>query len=122
MRVGCALIILQVASDARRAIQAVIVVDVAIGALPRGYGVRSAQREARVGVIEGRIRPVRRVVAGVAGLREVGGDVIRIRRALVVLQMASYAGSAIQSVVVVDVAIGALPRRHGVRTGQGKTG
>ena len=57
-----------------------------------------------------------------AGLREVRRHVVRILRALVVLQMATDACRGGEVVIVVDVAIGALPGRYSVRAGQGETG
>jgi len=60
-------------------------------------------------------------VAEVASLRERSGDVIRISGRLIILQMAIHAGRADEVVIVVDMAIGALPRRHGVAGGQGKS-
>ena len=45
----------------------------------------------------------------------------RVRRAGVVLLMARIAERAIERVVVVDVTIGALPRRHRVRPGERKS-
>ena len=60
-------------------------------------------------------------MALLAGLRKVRRDVIRIGRAPEILQVAGYAGRAIQVVVVVDVAVRALARGHGVCIGQGKS-
>ena len=56
-----------------------------------------------------------------AGLREVCRNVIRIGRAPKIFQVAGYAGSARQVVVVVNVAVRTLAWRHGVSPGQGKT-
>jgi len=56
-----------------------------------------------------------------AGLREVGGDVVGIVRALVILQMARHTGRAVQIVVVVNVAIRTLSRRDGMPTTQRKS-
>ena len=53
-------------------------------------------------------------MALIAGLREVPANVVRVRGALKVFQMAGYARRARQVVVIVDVAIGAQPGRHGV--------
>jgi len=69
-------------------------------------------------VVEGRIQPGGCVVARVAGLREVRSHVTWIRCSLIVLQVTRGTGRAGQVVVVVDVAIGALTRRHGVHAGQ----
>jgi len=57
-------------------------------------------------------------VALIAGLGKVRGDVVRIGRTLIVLQMTTGAGRGRQVVVVVYVAIGALPRRYGVQAGK----
>ncbi len=112
--------ILEVAGDASRAVQAVVVIDVAIGASPRWHGVRARERESRRGVIERCIQPTCGVVAGIASLREIRADVVRARGRLKVLQVARDAGRAGQVVIVVDVAIGAGARRHGVHAGQRK--
>ena len=47
---------------------------------------------------------------------------VRIQRALVVLQMATHAGRTGQVVIVVDVAIGALARRDGVPSSEREAG
>jgi len=69
-------------------------------------------------VVEGRVQPGGRVVARVAGLREVRSRVIWIRCSLIVLQVTRGTGRAGQVVVVVNVAIGALTGRHGVHAAQ----
>ncbi len=61
-------------------------------------------------------------MAGIARLREVRGDVVGIRGSLIILEVASHAGRAVQGVVVVDVAIDALPRWNRVHAGQRKPG
>ena len=60
-------------------------------------------------------------MAEIASLRESGGNVIRIGGRLIILKMAIHAGRTGEVVVVVDMAIGALPRRHSVAGGQGKS-
>ena len=60
-------------------------------------------------------------MAEITGLGERSLDVIRICGPLIVFQMASNTSSAGDVVVVADVAVGALPRRHGVAAGQGKS-
>ena len=112
VRIRRALIILEMAADACRGGQVVIVVNVAIGALARRYRVQAGQREARVVMVEGCVHPVRGVVALLAGLREVRRHVVGIGRALEVLQVAGHARRAGQVVVIVDVTICALSRRH----------
>ena len=57
-------------------------------------------------------------MALIARLGEIRGGVIRIGRPLIVLQMTGHAGRARQVVVIVDVAIDALTRWHGVHTGK----
>lgn len=58
-------------------------------------------------VVEGRSRPRRRGVAGLAGGWETGSRVIRIRRGLVISLVTGEAASRNRGVVVVYVAIGA---------------
>ena len=118
--IGCSLIVLKVTSDAGGAGQVVIVVHVAIGALAGWNRVRPSQRESGAVVIERRIQPGGRVVALITALRKVRRDVIGIRGSLVILQVAADAGRGGQVVVVVDVAIGALPRRNCMHAGQGE--
>ena len=110
------------ARHARRARQVVVIVDVTIRTLPRRHSVRTCQYKPRTVVVEGSVQPGRRAVALIASLGEVSRDVIRIRCALVVLQVAGDASRAIQRVVVVNVAIGTLARRNGVEASQRKAG
>jgi hypothetical protein len=121
-RIIRAIEIRQVAADASRvrAGQVVIAIHVALRAL-QGR-VRAGQREARRRVIKGRIAPARGCVALLAGLREVGLHVIRVRRAVEIGQVAADAGGVRggQVVVVIDVALGALQGR--VRAGQREAG
>jgi len=60
-------------------------------------------------------------MALIARLREARGDVIGISRPLVVLEVAAHASRTGEVVVVVDVAVCALPRRHGVPATQRKS-
>ena len=71
-------------------------------------------------MIKGRRLPCRRVVAGIASLRESARHVIRIGCALEIFQVTRHARDGREVVVVVYVAIGTLPRRHGVSAGQRK--
>ena len=110
-----------VAADACSGQGGVVVVDVAVRAGSRRNGMRSRQRERRVVVIEGRIRPLNRVVAQFAGGREARmwhrtGGISKV------LLVASNAERAVQLVVVVDMAIRARSRRNGMRTRQREPG
>ena len=80
----------------------------------------AGQSESGGRMVKGRVHPVRRVMAGIARLREVRADVVRVRRGLEILQVAVDAGRARQVVIIVDVAIDASARRNGVQAGQSK--
>ena len=82
------------------------------------FDVRPGQRKTRVVMVERCRLPRRRAVANVALLRESARHVIRIRRALVVLHVATNAGCVGQTVVAIDVAIAAL--HFQVKSRQGK--
>lgn len=86
-RRGGVVVVGLMAGYARRIREVVIVVHVAIGALPWRRRVRSGQRESRAVVIKRRIQPGARVVALVASLGEVRRYVIRVRCSLVILQV-----------------------------------
>jgi len=117
-RSGRVVVVGLVTGDAGRAGQAVIIVDVTIRASTRRHGMRTSQRKSYTGVVEGRVQPVGGVMTGVAGLREVRADVVRIGRALEILQVAVDAGRAGQAVIVVDVAIGTDARRNRMQAGE----
>ncbi len=85
IRIRCALKIFQVARDAGRARQVVIVIDMAIRTLPRRNGVRARQSKIHERVIESRGLPRHGRMALRAIRREIGSYVIRIRRALEIL-------------------------------------
>ena len=104
-RRGRVVVIGLMARHTRGAGQVVVIVDVAIRTLPRRGRVRPGQREPRAVVVERRVQPGRGAVAGIASLREVRRHVIRIRRALVILQVTGDARRAVQRVVVVNVAV-----------------
>ena len=86
-----ALKILQVATDARRARQVVVVVDVAVHALPRRHRVGVGQGKSNRVVIERRAQPAISAVASVAGGRKLGAHVIWVRSGRVVLGVAGIA-------------------------------
>ena len=121
-RSGRRVVVVLVASHARGAREVVVVVDVTIGALTRRHGVRSSQREAGGVVIEGSIQPATSAVALIAGLREIRGNVVWVRGALKILEVATHARCARQVVVIVDVAIRTLPRWNRVRPRQNESG
>jgi len=111
-----------VAGHASRAGQAVIVVDVAIGAQTGRRSMGSGECEPGAGMVKGRIQPVGGVVAGVASLREIRRRMVRIGGSLVILQMTAHACRSIQAVVVVDVAVGAQTGRDRVQSREGEPG
>ena len=110
-----------VAADARSRQTGVVVVDVAVRARSRRHSVRTGQREGRVVVIEGRIRPGGGVMAHLASRGEAGvwHGTVRSRE---IFLMARNAGRSGDVVIVVDVTIGASARRDGMQTGQRETG
>ena len=110
-------VIVLVAGNAGRIGDGVVVVEVAIGALPWWNRVIAGQREAGAVVVESRVQPRRRAMTRVARLGEVCCHVVRIRRSLKILEVAIHAGSAVQGVVVVSVAIAALARWNRVQSG-----
>ena len=122
VRVGRSLVVLQVAAYTGIGRQVVIIVDVAIRALPRRNSVHPGQREIRGVVVERGVRPRRGVVAQGASLRKTCGGVIRIVGALIVLQMARDASGAGQIEIVVDVAVGTLTGRDRMSSRQGEAG
>ena len=93
-----------------------------IGAGARWHGVQSGERKPGAVVVELRVRPVAGVMALLAGLGKVRSRVVGIRGSLEILQVAGHARGAVQSVVIVDVAIGALAWWHNVQPCQGKAG
>ena len=117
-RRGRVVVIGLVTTDARGIGDVVVVVDVAISTLTRRNGMRSGERESRLGVIECRRLPSRGVVANVASLRESTRHVVGIRGSLEILEMARNASDAGQIVVIVRVAIGASARRNCMSTRQ----
>jgi len=121
VRIGGALIVLQMAVHASRAVQRVVVIDVTVGTLARRHGVQARQGKSGGGVVELSIAPLHRVVALLAGSGECG---VRYRggRVVVILLVATDASGGGDAVVVVDVTVAALARRHVVRSGQRKSG
>ena len=98
--------------------QAVVIVDVAVGAQPRRHRVQTGQSEARGRVVEHAIGPQVRVVTGLAAGRESRRCVgHRGGRIVVIGLMAGNARRICNRVIVVDVAVNASARRHGVIPG-----
>jgi len=91
----------------------VVVIDVTIRTLPRGHGMRTGQNESRGRVIELAICPGHSVMTLLAGCGEAGMRYRRGRRVVVGL-VATDAGGRGDVVVVVDVTVRALARRHRV--------
>lgn len=97
----------------------VVVIDMATRARDRG-GVKSGQWKSSRVVIKRRSGPGRRVVAEFARLRESDLHVVGCCSALIVRQVARYAGCYRYAVVIVDMAARAGNRR-GVKTSQRET-
>ena len=108
----------KMAVAAGRAGQAVVIIDVASGALLGG--VESHQPETRGGVVEGGAVPIRRRVTPGTILREVGRLMRRIVGVVEIGLVTAPAGAARQIVVVAHVALRAL--QAGMRAGQGEPG
>ncbi len=103
VRIGGAAVILLMAAIAGCRQAGVVVVHVALRALDAGM--RARERKCRLGMIEGCRHPRRGRVADLAGLWDPRGRMVRIRRALVILQMARHARSRRQIEVSVRVAL-----------------
>ena len=73
-------------------------------------------------MIEGCGLPSRSVVTNLASLRESAGDMVGIRSALEILQVARHARIAGQVVVVIDVAVRASARRYSVQSSEREPG
>ena len=108
----------EMAVEAGCAGQAVVIVEVAPGALLGG--VEAHQREAGSRVVEGGAVPIRRGVTPGTILREVGGLMRRISGVVEIGLVTAPAGATRQIVVAAHVALGAL--NAGMRTGQGEPG
>lgn len=106
LRIICIVVVRLVARDAGRVRVGQVVVAVRVATGTRYRRMRPRQREAGGGVVERPVAPVGGGVALVAGLREAGRNVIRIRGALEILQVALYACAAGQVVRIVHVATG----------------
>jgi hypothetical protein len=121
-RSGCVVVGLM-ATHAGGCGDVVIPVYVTIQALSRRHRVRSSQGKSGAGVVEFAVGPKHSVMAVLARRREVRGDVVhRAECRVVVGLMAAHAGSSCDVVVVVDVAVRTLPRRHRVRSRQREPG
>ena len=120
IRIGGALEIRQMARDARRAGQIVVVVEVALRALQTG--VRAGQGEAGGGVIKGRTGPGCGAVADRAIRREPGGHVVRIGCGLESVHVARSARRIRGAQTVVSVYVALCAGHGGVRASQRPAG
>src|ERR1019366_2790230 len=117
-RVGGSIVVGLVAVPAGRAGQAVVVVDVARGALLAG--VESHQRESGGRVVERGATPIGRSVTAGTILREVSRLVGRIVGVVEIGLVTAPAGPARQTVVVAHMALDTL--QADMRTGQSEPG
>ena len=113
--------ILEMARHARGAVQSVVIVDVAIGALPRWHNVQPCQGKAGCGVVELSIGPLHRVVTLFAGIWEAAVR-YRAHGAREILLVTGEARAGGQVVIIIDVAIDAQAGRHRVASGQKESG
>jgi len=96
---------------------------VTVAAYARRHHVRTRQLESGAGMVECAIGPPDGVVTAFARRRERRRHVVHRRHCVGVIGlMARYARGATQVVIVIDMAIGALPRRHRVRSAERETG
>lgn len=106
------------ATHACRVGEVVVIVDVAIRALPWRYGMRTGQGESGLGVIKIRRRPSAGRVANLASRRNTLLRVVGILGVLVVGHVTRHAAGIRNVVVVVHVAIRTLPWGYGVLASQ----
>jgi len=121
VRIRGSLEILQVTRHARGAFQSVVIVDVAIGALPRWHSVQPCQGKAGCGVVELCIGPLHRVVTLLACIGEAAVR-HRAHGAGEILLVTGEASAGGQVVIVIDMAIYAQARRNRVASGQKEAG
>ena len=116
-------VILLMARIAQNAVQGIVVVDMAISTQPRRHRVSTGQRKTGGRMVELAVGPEHGIVAGLACGRQSRRNVVHRRgRAVVIPLVARQASRRCDVVIVVDVAIAALPRWHGVIAGQGEAG
>ena len=72
-------------------------------------------------MVKSRVQPRGRVVTLIASLRKVRGNVTGIRRTLIILQVTGHACGGGDVVVVVDVTVATLTRRHHVPSRERET-
>jgi len=94
-RVRGVVVIRLMAANTRDRQSRVVAVHVTVSALARRHGMRTRQRECRVGVVEGGIGPDRRVVAQLAGGRESRRSMGGIGRPRIILLMTRVAQRAV---------------------------
>jgi len=122
-RIVGASVILLMARVAQNAFEGIVAVDMAISTQPRRHGVGPGQRKTGGRMVELAVGPEHGIVAGLARGRECRRKVIHRRGcAVVILLVARHASRRCDVVIVVDVAIAALPRWHVVIAGQGEAG
>lgn len=119
VRICGSLIILQVAGDTSRTRQVVVVVQVAVGALPRRHRVPSRQGKSDGRMIKVRTQPAIRGVTAFAGSREFARRVVGIGGSREIRHVAGIASSGHRLELAVGRALVAGIAVHsGVRSGQ----